>query len=282
MKNRERATLRAWGLFVSTLSGCTLALDFDDLEDLPCDSASECLPEFVCLQASNTCVRRGSVDPYKACSEDTVSGGNELCRDPDPTDQQEMVCRAINGQGPRCLETCTPTTYATPEAALTVADQCPVGRTCWPVGDGTGVCSDGVCSPNPNSCDPGEECIVFNGAGVCFTTCGPYQVNPFPCGANQLCHPIGDRSVTACIPAGERTLYEICSAVDMCQKIDGSTQQRPMVCDRELNSSAPRRCYAICSNQGDCNPPSEACRIARPNIDPDLGIDLNVCIGGAG
>ena len=274
---RWMLTFCAWGL-----SACSLALDFDDLDDLPCDSAADCLPDYVCLQASRTCVLRNSVDPYKACPTDTPGDGNELCKSPGPTAGQEVKCASINGQGPRCLETCTPTTYATPDAALTVSSQCPMGRTCWDLGDGTGVCSEGICSPNPNNCDPGEECIVFNGAGVCFTTCLPYQDNPLPCGANQICHPIGNRSVTACVPAGERTLNELCSAEEMCQKIDGTAEQRPMVCDRELDSPAPRRCYAICKDQSDCNAPAEACRIARPNIDPELGTDLNVCVGGAG
>lgn len=270
-------------LFAGSLFSCSLALDFDNIEDLPCDGALECQPDFTCLRSSNTCVPRGSVDAYKACPTQTAGGGDELCADPDPNDAQEVVCQAINNQGPRCLERCTPTSYATPEVGIMIAAECDMGRTCWALGDGTGVCSEGECSALANDCDPGQECVVFNGAGVCFTTCNPYQENPLPCGANEVCHPIGDRSVTACVPAGQVTLNNVCSAVDMCQKIDDSTpRQRPMVCDRELDSAAPRRCYAICSNPGDCIAPMETCRIARPNIDPDLGTDLNICVGGAG
>ena len=249
------------------LAGCGLALDFDDLSGLPCP----CDQAHVCLNASNRCVPRASVEAFKSCSQDTDGLGDELC--PDNT-----ICQAVNGLGPRCLPKCEPTTYATPEAGIQVAAQCPYpGTTCWDTSRG-GVCSEGECRTNPNNCGVGQECVAFNGAGVCFTTCGIYQRNPLPCGNNEACHPIGSSAVTACVPIGERSLGQACTASDLCLKLDGTNLNRPMVCDRPLNKDNEiRRCLAICENAGDCFSPEESCVVARPDIDPTLGTDLLIC-----
>lgn len=248
---------------------CGVALDFDDLSDLPCP----CDTDHVCLNSSDRCVLRGSVELFKSCSQDTNQSGDELC-------PPNAICQAVNGLGPRCLPQCEPTTYATPEAGQIVSAQCPyTGTTCWRTDRG-GVCSEGVCRANPNNCPPGQECVTFNGAGVCFTTCEVYQRSPFACGNDQLCHPIGSASVTACVPAGPRRLGELCDAENLCAKLDGAG--RPMVCDRPLNTDSPRRCLAVCVNDGDCIPPQESCALARPDIDPVLGTDLGVCQGASG
>jgi hypothetical protein len=249
------------------LSGCSLILDFDDLEGLPCP----CDEEHVCLNAANRCVRRNSVDLGKSCSQDTVNNGDDLC----PTN---AVCQQINDQGPRCLAECSPSTYATPESGLDVQSQCPPSQTCWQTERG-GVCSEGVCTPTPNNCAPGKQCVVINGAGVCFTPCDIFQVDPPPCGGNQVCHPITDTSVTACVPAGLVERRQICTADDFCKKI--SDDLRPMVCDRPMISTGPRRCLPICRVGGSpgCLG-TETCALARPNIDLVLGTDLGVCDGG--
>ena len=154
--------------------------------------------------------------------------------------------------------------------------QCPyLGTTCWSTERG-GVCSEGVCRTNPNNCGPGQECVAFNGAGVCFTVCDIYQTNPLPCANNESCHPIGSSAVTACVPIGERRVGDACTADDLCTKVDGDG--RPLVCDRPLaQNTGIRRCLAICRNDGDCISPVESCAVARPDLDPVLGTDLLVC-----
>lgn len=250
-----------------TLAGCGAVLDFDDLSDLPCP----CDQDHVCLNASDRCVLRRSVDLFKSCNTDTDGLGDELC-------PEGAICESVNGLAPRCLPRCQPTTYATPEAGNAVAAECPyLGTTCWPTERG-GVCSEGVCRTNPNNCDPGQECVAFNGAGVCFTQCTLYQRNPLPCANNESCQPIGSSVVTACVSSGARQLGEPCTADDMCAKVD--TNNRPMVCDRpQNNTSGIRRCVAICRNDGDCIPGAETCVLARPNLDPSAGIDLLICEG---
>jgi len=255
---------------LSASAGCGLALDFDDLSDLPCP----CDNDHVCLNGSDRCVPRASVELFKSCSQDTDGMGDELC-------PQNAICQAVNGLGPRCLPKCEPTTYATPEAGQMVLAQCPfTGTTCWPTDRG-GVCSEGECRTTPNNCPPGQECVNFNGAGVCFTQCDIYQTNPFPCANNEACHPIGSSKVTACVPTGERRLGEPCTADDLCTKVDGNN--RPLVCDRpQASTEGLRRCLAICTNDGDCIPPNESCTLARPDIDPTLGTDLLICQGASG
>ncbi len=257
-------------LTLAMSTGCGAVLDFDDLSDLPCP----CDQDHVCLNAANRCVPRRSVELFKSCSQDTTALGDELC-------PENAICQAVNGLGPRCLPRCVPTSYATPEAGGMAAAQCPfVGTTCWATDRG-GVCSEGVCRTTPNNCPAGQECVVFNGAGVCFTQCDIYQRNPIPCGNNEACHPIGSSAVTACVPTGERRLGETCTADDLCVKLDGNN--RPLVCDRPISQdTGVRRCLAICVNDGDCIPPQESCAVSRIDLDPRLGTDLNICQGASG
>lgn len=247
--------------------GCSLALDFDDVEDLPCP----CDENHVCLIAANRCVRRASVDLFKSCSQDTANNGDDLCA-------SNAVCQQINDQGPRCLPTCQPTNYATPEAALDVAAQCPVGSTCWATERG-GVCSEGVCSTTPNNCPAPGQCVIFNSAGVCFTPCDPFTSGVSPCGGNQVCHPIGAGSVTACVPAGVGERLQLCSADEFCKKDDNG---RALVCDRPFESNAPRRCLPICELGGAINcVAGETCVLARPNVTTSPRRDLGICEGGS-
>ena len=66
-----------------------------------------------------------------------------------------------------------------------------------------------------------------------------------------------------------------------CVKLD--SYGRPLVCDRPLsNTEGLRRCLAICTNDGDCVPPSESCAVSRIDVDPVLGTDLLICQGASG
>ena len=240
---------------------CNLALDFDDIEDLPCP----CEPGFVCLADSNRCIPTGSSEPFKSCRQDTPLTGDELC----PVNHR---CIALNGQGPRCLPQCAPVLYARPTDGAQIAEQCPFETTCWESPKG-GVCSEGLCRDNPNSCTgPGEQCVPFNGAGVCFTTCDIFQQAPLPCGANEICHPIGVSDFRACIPAGVLDLNALCpAAAGMCRKTD--PDGRPMICATPLASTESQpRCRAICDvvNQTGCLI-GETC--------PQVSLDLGVCEG---
>ncbi|MCC7382547.1 MAG: hypothetical protein IT384_11990 [Deltaproteobacteria bacterium] len=244
--------------------GCSLALDFDDESDLHCP----CLPDYVCLQTSDRCVKKGSVEDFKSCSPDAVT--------PDDLCAENRICYAINSQGPRCLPRCTPSSYSTPEAGLSIAAQCQSGKTCWPVPEGGGVCSEGICTDLPNTCGPPQTCVVFNAAGVCFTPCRIFNADA--CAGDQACHPIGDSSATACIQSGTKLLGEICDDKNPCVKRD--SVNRRLVCDRPQGSTDSRRCYATCqypSNIG-CGP-AETCLFSRPRIDPDTQADLGLCVG---
>ena len=55
-------------LVFAVSNSCSLVLDFEELDGLPCG----CLPEFVCLVASNGCVPRHSVELFKSCTLDAV------------------------------------------------------------------------------------------------------------------------------------------------------------------------------------------------------------------
>ncbi len=249
------------------LSGCSFILDFDNVDDLPCP----CDPEHVCLEASNRCAATRSVDRFKSCPTDTPLGGDELC----PTDND--ICVDVNGRGSRCLPKCTPVNYATPSASSELNLVCPPTTTCWPLPDGTGVCSEGVCDALIQNCAATQMCGNFNGAGVCFTTCDVFQTNPLPCSSGQVCHPIGTESFTACVDAGPRARTEICDSKNMCQKTDEIG--RPMVCAKQLGSTAEQlRCWPICVPGTPCQGAGESCLIARSNVDPITGADLGICV----
>src|SRR5262245_30179395 len=97
------------GIFVLTAAAaaaaCSAVLDFDDLSDLPCP----CDQGHVCLVQADRCVARGSVDLFKSC---------DLGADrPDDLCPEGSICESVNGLGLRCLPTCTPSNYATPESS---------------------------------------------------------------------------------------------------------------------------------------------------------------------
>lgn len=246
-------------------AGCSAVYDFDDLEGLPCP----CDAEHVCDEASGRCVPVSSVEPFKSCPQETPLEGDELC----PVRHR---CVAVLGQGPRCLPQCEPVLYARPDAGREVAAQCPFGTTCWPSEKG-GVCAEGVCRDNPNSCEPGRTCVLFNGAGVCFTDCQIFQ--PSACGGNQICHPIGLASVTACIDAGGLPEGSVCTRPGdgMCRRTDD--QNRALLCARpEAATRADLFCRPVC-NFADGVPclPGETCVLVRANVDPFTGTDIGVC-----
>lgn len=248
---------------------CSFLVDFDDIEGLKCP----CDEKHVCLVPAQTCRKRNSVDDFKSCDLG-ADRPDDLCR-------QNSICQRVNGVGLRCLPTCTPSNYATPEAARNILAQCAPGTTCWETERG-GVCSEGICNDIPNNCPAPQQCVRFNGAGVCFTPCQIFQRTP--CGGPQICHPIGDSAVTACIKAGPVRLNEICTDREMCAQLDPDS--RPMVCDLPLNSSElSRRCRAVCicaAGQASCDStrcqPTKPCAIARPNVDPTSHDGLGLCI----
>lgn len=249
--------------------GCNAILDFDDLEGLPCP----CDDQHVCLLESDRCVPRGRTEPFKFCQVDTPQGGDELC----PAGHR---CVALNDAPPRCLPSCEPVLYARPQAGRLVEEQCPFGTTCWTTEKG-GVCSEGVCEDNPNTCPPGERCARFNGAGVCFTECFVYDDSPLPCGADEICHPIGLANLTACVPSGVLAAGALCTRPEdgMCEKIDGPTM-RPLMCVRAEASANPE---LFC--RPPCNPsdntgclPGETCALVRANVYPSIGLGLGACL----
>lgn len=249
---------------LAAAAGCSAILDFDDEADLPC----ECRTGFVCLRASNRCVPTRSVELFKSCSLDADS--------PDDLCPENAICYNLKGRGPRCLPLCTPTTYSTPEAGLKVNAQCPVGKTCWEAGTRGGVCDEGECTDVPNNCPPTQRCVAFNGAGVCFTECQIFQGDACV-DQTRACHPIGASSVTACVPIGTAGYSDLCSDTMPCAKFDAAN--RPMVCDREANSQAPRRCWPVCvPGDGRQCSAQETCQFARSRINEVSGVDLGLCI----
>jgi hypothetical protein len=260
-----RVAVSASALLVASLGACSLALDFDDETDLGCP----CLPDHVCLVTSDRCVKKNSVEDFKSCSPD-AERPDDLC-------VPGSICFPFRDFGPRCMPKCTPSQYSTAEAGLRIAEQClRVGTTCWPIEEGGGVCGEGECNDNPNTCPPPKQCVKFNGAGVCFTPCKIFQGDQ-ACLGGQACHPIGDSSATACIQPGNVQVQDRCSDVDPCAKLD--QQGNTLVCDRPQGSTDSRRCHRICPfpNPIGCAG-GESCRFSRSNIDPDQRADLGLCV----
>lgn len=249
------------------LAACSFIVDFDE-SDLPCP----CDTDHVCLVSSNRCVARNSVELFKSCDQNTSPpGGDDLC-------PVGAICRAINDRGPRCLPECTPVEYATVDSGATIARACPLLTTCWPLGGaqgGVGVCSEGVCGENPNTCEGArEQCVSFNGAGVCFSTCELTEADS--CGPGLVCTVIGQGPVTACVNAGILGRGELCSSTDLCEKSD--EDGRTLMCGRpQVASNPPLRCLPICFSNSDCPEPRRQCDLAITNIDPFTGTDLGVC-----
>ncbi len=263
-------------------------LDFEDLEGLPCP----CDDRHVCLLASERCVPRESVDPFKSCPTDTPLSGSETCRlERDATGRvtQDYVCAALNGQGPRCLPVCAPVPYGRRDAGRLVANRCPTGTTCWsvPTGDSPagGVCSEGICEESPNTCPATQRCARFNGAGVCFTECSVYD-RPSGCGADQVCQLIGLANLTACVAAGPTPTGGLCNQIegeepldDMCQRQDTGSVVRPLICAHP-DAATDRRdfCLPVCSPaDGSGCLPGELCLLARANVYPSTGQGVGVC-----
>jgi hypothetical protein len=257
-------------LLVAAASACSLALDFDNVEDLPCP----CDQDHVCLVASDTCVRRASVEDYKSC---------DLGADrPDDLCGPSSICESVNGLGKRCLPTCTVSNYATAEAAARISFACAAGKTCWESSRGVGVCSEGICSPLRQDCPAPQMCVAFNGAGVCFTPCRIFLDNP-ACAGGQICQLIGDSEVTACIQPGLGNIGDVCDDKNMCRPNDGGN--RPLVCAKPENSAdTVLHCRAICECpvgagclQDRCNT-GAACVQAQPGVDQERMVGLGVCL----
>ncbi|MBI4818098.1 MAG: hypothetical protein HY791_17685 [Deltaproteobacteria bacterium] len=245
------------------LAGCSFLMDFDEETDLPCP----CLPTHVCLVSTNRCIPKHSVDPFKSCPPDAETP-DDLC----PIDH---LCYNYEGRGYRCLPKCVPSNYSTPESGRYVRDVCPAGTTCWKIAEGAGVCDEGECVANPNTCPPPQECVPFNGAGVCFTPCQIFRAGS--CLGNEMCHRIGDTNTTACIPSGITPITEVCDDTRTCKQADDLG--RALVCDRPENSTDLRRCLPPCpfgSVNQNCVA-GETCQFVKADIDPQTLEDLGVC-----
>ncbi len=255
--------------------GCSLALDFDSESDLPCAPGGVCKPESVCLQTSNVCVARNSVDDYKSCTFDAVTP-DDLCK-------AGSTCIDFSGNGATCLPRCFPQQFITGDASNDVRAECSVGKNCWQIpggGEAEGVCHPGECNELANDCPAPQRCVNVNAAGVCFTPCKLFSPDQ-PCLGGQACHPLGSTNVTACVRPGIRKELELCSAKDPCAAVTDDGTSRPMVCDRPAITGAAdqRRCYKVCQvgSSAGCNN-GERCVLARLDVDPDRrNIDLGIC-----
>lgn len=260
-----------FALFLPLLSGCSVVLDFENDENLPCP----CDQDHVCLVAKDTCVRRGSVEPFKSCDL-----GAER---PDDLCPPNLVCESVNGIGRRCLPTCDVSNYATPEAEANIGFRCTVGTTCWESSRGVGVCSEGVCSELRKDCPVGQECATFNGAGVCFTPCRIFQTTPAPCAGGQICQVLGSSSIAACLPAGEGVIGSVCTDKLLCRPQDANS--RALVCAKPLDDQDDSSfCRAICEcptgapcQNSACNS-GAICSRARDGVDLQRDVDLGVCL----
>ena len=252
-------------------SGCGLILDFDDLEGLPCD----CLPGFVCLSTSETCVPANSVDDFKSCDVNATPNASDQC-------QAGSDCVEINQAGGRCLPRCTPRIPFVAEVGLEIQAECGEGRYCWELSPGVGYCDDGECSDIPETCPPPQRCVSINGAGVCFDVCDIFSTAS-PCGATAThCQPVAETRIMACLPSGAQLSGEPCGLTEgACEDVDD--QGRGLICTRPQQSTNPlRRCAPRCNaslDNVDCPLPGEGCFLAIPDID-DLGTDLGICQGG--
>lgn len=273
----ERSAQRApafWLLWaavgVGAGAGCSLALDFDDIEGLPC----ECRTGFVCLSGSQTCVPARSVDDFKSC---------DLNATPDPNDQcaEGRECVVLNAGGPRCLPRCTPRVPSVSDVGRLINEDCGPGKYCWELSAGVGYCDDGECSDLPNDCPPPDVCVRINGAGVCFRPCEIFgEDNCRP--GNDHCQPVVEGSVLACLPDGTQQAGQPCGATEGgCVPTDDLN--RTLICTRPMGSTAPlRRCSPVCNpalGNADCPAMGEGCFPAIANID-SLGTDLGICQGG--
>ncbi len=259
-------------------TGCSAALDFDSELDLPCP----CSIDSVCLTASNRCVKKGSVDDFKSC-DPTASPKDDQCKAGSTCVNLRRPGDVAEGTGALCMPRCAPVEYNTPNSSAAIAQQCPRGATCWSLpggGPGEGVCYNGVCDVMPNTCAAPQQCVPFNGAGVCFTVC-PFFNPTNGCIGDQTCHPVGASNVTACLGVGVRQEYELCNERDLCAKVSAGTLNR-LVCDKPEGSTDLARCYKACLyEQGNvgCSA-TETCQFARPSVEP--GKSLGVCVRRGG
>ena len=259
-----------WVGLATAAASCSVILDFDNIEGLPCD----CLPGYVCLSTSQTCVPINSVDDYKSCDINATPNANDQC-------MPGSECVTLNAPGPRCLPRCEPVSPFVSEVGSQLAAQCGTGRYCWAFSAGVGYCDDGECDEFNNPCDPPLACVRVNNAGVCFATCDIFS-NALPCGATgQHCQPVADTAITACLDSGLQQSGQACGVAEgACTSADAFG--RGLVCTRPQGSSNPlRTCSPVCnpaSGNADCRA-GEGCFIAISRID-DIGTSLGICQGG--
>ena len=264
-------SIAALAVVAGSMTACSLALDFEDLEGLPCP----CDQGFICLSTSQTCVPTQSVDDFKSCDIDATPNPSDQCK-------EGRDCVVLNGIGARCLPRCTPRIPFVTDVGREIEAECGAGKYCWELSAGVGYCDDGECTDLPDSCSPPEQCVRINGAGVCFTGCDIFS-NAMPCGATGThCQPVVESRIMGCLPSGTQQSGQPCGLAEgACDDTDD--QGRGLICVRPLGSSNPlRTCAPRCNfslNNTDCILQGEGCFEAIGNID-DVGTDLGICQGG--
>lgn len=218
-------------------AGCSLAFDFEDIDDLPCDASDQCREDFICRLDTRDCIRRGSVDPGKSC-------GIAVEGDPDNLCPEGYRCVDVAGRGLRCLLPCTPVVPIDETAGLALRDQCGPNNYCWSLPTGGGACDEGECQELGNQgCPVGSQCVELNSAGKCFAQCDIYSTDG-DC-IDGACHPVDQAVVNACIAPGDLDEGDKCDGVNWCRAFndDGS----PLICARpEGATSRDDFCRILC------------------------------------
>lgn len=260
------------------LAGCSGIYDFDTIEDLPCD----CLPGYVCLPRSNTCVKAGSSELGRACDL-SADSPDDLC-------PSGSVCQDVRGEGAHCRKACQGVSYNLVSAAAFEQTQCGTGQLCT-VGNGNkakiarGVCAESECnSLAQTGCQGGQRCVDINGAGRCMTACHVTRDALLGnCSEGFACQPVvlgsSGSPGLACLPVGTSPFKAACgfdpagvaSAKPCAQKAETG---EALICSQP-SPNAPPLCHQLCiQGAGHC-PNGVPCQVRY--TDSNAGLRLGVC-----